>query len=226
MGLILHPTLLSTESSVPDETSGAKIIPIYSSINGTYTIKWTTILHTWFYIYPNGFHCWLSFNNLITFKCPKLCFCHLKVSGRDHFIVGKKSKLSLLWPTPSIFWADWKFYVFPKGFFSHSLLEATETDFIFLGSTITVDSDCSHEIKRLLLIGRQAVTNPDSVLKKQRHHFADKAPYRESYGFSNSHIRMCKLDHKEVQELMLSNCGAGEHSWKSVGQQRDQTSQS
>ena len=74
--------------------------------------------------------------------------------------------------------------------FHHSHLEAAETDFIFLGSKITVDSDCSHEIKRHLLLGRKAATNPDSVLKKQRHHFADKAAYRQSYGFSNSHVWM------------------------------------
>ena len=47
------------------------------------------------------------------------------------------------------------------------------TDFIFMGFKITVDSDCSHEIKRHLLLGRKAMTNIDSVLKT-RHHFADK----------------------------------------------------
>ena len=49
----------------------------------------------------------------------------------------------------------------------------TVTDFIFLGSKITADGDCSHEIKRHLLLGRKAMTNIDSVLKT-RHHFADK----------------------------------------------------
>ena len=49
------------------------------------------------------------------------------------------------------------------------------TDFILLGSKNTVDGDCSHEIKRQLLLGRKATTNLDSV-KKQRHHFADKGP--------------------------------------------------
>ena len=44
-------------------------------------------------------------------------------------------------------------------------------DFIFLGSKITADSDCSHEIKRCLLLGRKAMTNPDSVIKKWRYHF-------------------------------------------------------
>ena len=50
------------------------------------------------------------------------------------------------------------------------------TGFIFLGSKITADGDCSHEIKRHLLRGRKAMTNQDNVLKKQRHHFANKGP--------------------------------------------------
>ena len=48
----------------------------------------------------------------------------------------------------------------------------TVADFIFVGSKITVDSDCSHKIKRLLLLGRKAMTNLDNAVKKQRHHFA------------------------------------------------------
>ena len=52
----------------------------------------------------------------------------------------------------------------------------TVTGFIFLGSKITVDGDCSHEIKRCLLPGRKAMTNLDSILKKQRHYFANKGP--------------------------------------------------
>ena len=52
----------------------------------------------------------------------------------------------------------------------------TVTDFIFLGSKITVDCDCSHEIKKRFLLGRKAMTNLDSVLKKHRHYFADKGP--------------------------------------------------
>ena len=73
----------------------------------------------------------------------------------------------------------------------------TVTDFIFLGSILTADGDCSHEIKRCLLLGRKAMTNPDNVLKcikKQRHHFADQGLYRQSYGFSSSHVRLWELD--------------------------------
>ena len=52
----------------------------------------------------------------------------------------------------------------------------TVTDFIFLGSKITVDGDCSHEIKKCLLLGRKAMTKLDSILKS-RHHFANKGLY-------------------------------------------------
>ena len=64
----------------------------------------------------------------------------------------------------------------------------TVTDFIFLGSKITADGDCSHEIERHLFLGRKAITNPDS--KNQRHYFADKHPSSQSYGFSSSHVWM------------------------------------
>ena len=70
------------------------------------------------------------------------------------------------------------------------------TDFIFLGFNITMDNDCCHEIKRCLLLGWKAMTNLDSILK-QRHHFADKGPYSQSYCLSSSHVQMSKLDHKE-----------------------------
>ena len=57
------------------------------------------------------------------------------------------------------------------------------TDFLFSGSQITEDDDCSHEIKRCLLLWRKAMTNLDSVIKKQKHHLANKSPYSQRYGF-------------------------------------------
>ena len=63
-------------------------------------------------------------------------------------------------------------------------------DSILWGSKIIADGDCSHEIKRCLLLGRKAVTNLDSELEKQRHYFADKGLYSQSYGFSSSHVWM------------------------------------
>ena len=73
----------------------------------------------------------------------------------------------------------------------------TVTDFIFLGSKITACGDCSHEIKRRLLLGRKAMTNLESILKKQRHYFANKGPSSQSYGFSSSHVWVSELDYKE-----------------------------
>ena len=58
------------------------------------------------------------------------------------------------------------------------------THFIFLGSQITADGGCSHEIKRQLLLGRK----PRQYIKKWRHHFAEKDPYSQSYGFACSHV--------------------------------------
>ena len=63
----------------------------------------------------------------------------------------------------------------------------TVTDFIFLGSKITADGDCSHEIKRCFLLGRKAMINLDSLLKS-RHYFANKGLSNQSYGFPSSHI--------------------------------------
>ena len=73
----------------------------------------------------------------------------------------------------------------------------TLTAFIFLGSKITVDGDCSHEIKRFLPLGRKAMTNLDSILKSREYHFASKGAYSQNYGFSSSHEWMWELDHKE-----------------------------
>ena len=103
----------------------------------------------------------------------------------------------------------------------------TVTDFIFLGSKITADGDCSHEIKRCLLLGRKVMTNLDSIFKSiERYYFANKGPSSPHYSFSSNHVQMWELDHKESWALkMLLNCGVGEDSWESLGLHRDQTSQ-
>ena len=62
---------------------------------------------------------------------------------------------------------------------------------------ITADGDCSHEIKRCLLLGRKVMTNLNSVLKSQRHYFANKGPFGQGYGFSSGHVWMWELDYKE-----------------------------
>ena len=70
------------------------------------------------------------------------------------------------------------------------------TDFTFLGSKFTADSNCSHEIKRHLFLGEKK-KKPRQHIKKRRHHFANKSPYSQSYGFSSSHVWMRELDYKE-----------------------------
>ena len=72
----------------------------------------------------------------------------------------------------------------------------TVTGFIFLGSKITVDSDCSHEIK-MLAPWKESYDKSRQHIKKQRHHFADKGPHSQSYGSSSSHVRIWELNHKE-----------------------------
>ena len=104
----------------------------------------------------------------------------------------------------------------------------TVTDFIFLGSKITVDGDCSHEIQRRLVLGRKVMTDLDSILKSRDITLLTKVHLVTAmifpvvmYGCESWTIK--KLSTKE---LMLYNFGAGENSWESVGLQEDQTSQS
>ena len=73
----------------------------------------------------------------------------------------------------------------------------TVADFIFLSSKITMDSDCSHEMKRHLLLGRKAMTNLDSILKSRDITLLTKVSYSQSYGFSSSHVWIWALDHKK-----------------------------
>ena len=71
------------------------------------------------------------------------------------------------------------------------------TDFFFpLGSKITAVGDCSHQIKTLAP-WKKIYGKPRQHIKKQRHYFADKGPYSQSYGFSRSHVQMWELDHKK-----------------------------
>ena len=67
---------------------------------------------------------------------------------------------------------------------------------LFWVPKITADGDCSHEIKKRLLLGRKVMTNLDSILKSQ-HYFANKGPSSQGYGFSSSHVWMWELDYKE-----------------------------
>ena len=66
----------------------------------------------------------------------------------------------------------------------------TVSDFIFGGFKVTADGDCSHEIKRRLLLGRKAMIKPRQCITEQRHYFAEKCPSSQSYVFSSSHVWM------------------------------------
>ena len=66
----------------------------------------------------------------------------------------------------------------------------TVRDFIFLGSKIIADGDCSHEIKKTFTSWKESYDQPRQHIKKRTYYFANKAPSSQSYGFSNSHIWM------------------------------------
>ena len=104
----------------------------------------------------------------------------------------------------------------------------TVTDFIFLGSKITADGDCSHEIKRRLLLGRKAMTNLDSILKSRDMTLSTKIHPVKSMVFQWAcmDVRVGLWRKLSTEELMLLNCGVGEDSCESLGLQGDPTSPS
>ena len=77
------------------------------------------------------------------------------------------------------------------------------TDIIFLAFKITADGDCNHKTKRYLLLGKKAMTNIDSILKKQRHHFANKSLYsqRVMHGCENWTIKKAKRQRIDAFKL-------------------------
>ena len=99
-------------------------------------------------------------------------------------------------------------------------------DFIFWGSKITADGDCSHEIKSCLLLGRKVMTNLDSILKTRDITLVTKVHLVKAMVFPvvRYGCESWTIKKDEHQELMLLNSGVGEDSWESLGQQGDQTS--
>ena len=100
------------------------------------------------------------------------------------------------------------------------------TDFLFLSSKITTDSDCSHDIRRGLLLGRKAVTKLDDVLGSRGITLVTKVPIVKT-GLPSGHIWLWELDRKEAehQKINAFELWSGEDSWASLRQQ-DKTSQS
>ena len=103
----------------------------------------------------------------------------------------------------------------------------TASDFIFLGSKITADGDCSHDIKRHFTPWKENYDQPREHIKNQRRYFANKSPSRQGYGFSSGHVWMWELDGKESWVSSKNWCfwtvGVGEDSWESLGLQGDPT---
>ena len=104
----------------------------------------------------------------------------------------------------------------------------TVTEFIFLDSRITADSDCSHEIKRHLLLGRRAMTNLDSILKSRDIALPTKVHLVEAMVFPGVMYVWEIWTIKEAEHWRIDafESGVGEDSWDSLGLQGDQTSQS
>ena len=102
----------------------------------------------------------------------------------------------------------------------------TVSDFIFWGSKITVDGDCSHEIKRHLLLGRKVMTNLDSIFKSRDITLPTEVHLVKAWFFlwSCMDVRVGLWRKLSPKELMLLNCGVGEDSWESLGLQGDPTS--
>ena len=103
--------------------------------------------------------------------------------------------------------------------------ESSDRSFIFLGSKITADGDCSYEVKRCLLLGRKAMTNLDSILKSRDITLLTKVPIVKTVVFPVV-IYDCKswtVKRQSTKKSMPLNCGAGEDSWASLRQQ-DETS--
>ena len=100
------------------------------------------------------------------------------------------------------------------------------SDFIFWGSTITADGDCSHEIKRCLLLGRKVMTNLDCILKSRYITLPTKVCLVKAtffFQWSCMDVRVGLWRKLSAEELMLLNCGVGEDSWESLGLQGDPT---
>ena len=98
----------------------------------------------------------------------------LRLADDTTFIAESKEELKSLWMKMKV---------------------SEKVGFIFGGSKITADGDCSHEIKRLFLLGREAMATLDSLdIKKQKHYVANRGPSSQSYGFSSSCGWMWDLD--------------------------------
>ena len=164
---------------------------------------WVILLWTW---WPEPLFSVLMKKNVINWNCVRKQYQQPQICRWQHS-KGRKGR------TKWAFWSGWKRKV--KKLARNSALKKLRSwiqswhfmanrrrkgvaviYFLFLGSKITVDVDCRHEIKRHLLLERKAMTNQDRMLKS-RHHLANKGLNSQSHGLSNNHVWMWELDHKE-----------------------------
>ena len=132
-------------------------------------------------------------------------------------------------PLKVLIWVNkhpfWKYKHLTEELRMYLLLVETVTNFIFLDSKITALDDCSHKTKRCSLLGRKAMTNLDSVLKSKDITLPTEVHIVKTMIFPVV-LHRCEswtIRRLSAKELMLSNCGAGEDSWESLGQQGDPT---
>ena len=130
-------------------------------------------------ISTNQHHPWLQLR-LRRVTCPRRCQGYLS------------EVTSLEWVELRV---EGRFEGHPQGRMGEKM--ETVTDSIFLGSKITMDRDCSHEIKRCLLLGRKAMTNLDTMLKSRDITLLTKDHIVKAMVFSSNHVWMWELDHKE-----------------------------
>ena len=147
------------------------------------------------------------------------------------------SSSTLVWEFPIVTWYSngrdigsklCRRWVFCNNlFFREGGKVETVRDFIFSGSKIIAVVDFSHEMKRCFTPWKESYDKPRQRIKKQRHHFANRSLYGQTYGFSSSHVQMGQLDHNE--DWALKNwcfwIVVLEKTRESLGLQKDQTSQ-
>ena len=155
-------------------------------------------------------------------SCEMLCWMNLKLESRFPGKISMTSDIHQMTPpygrkrrgtkesldeSERGEWKNWLKTHIQKtnnGIQSHQLMANRwgnngNTDCIFLGSKVTADGDCSHEIKRRLLLGRKAMTNLDNILKSRG--ITNKGTYSQTYGFSSSHVWMWELDHPTLTSI-------------------------
>ena len=141
------------------------------------------------------------------------------------FQFSGESVLNIKWPSgPSIGISE---VIRSHDFMANRWGSNGNSDFVFWDSKIIADGDCSHEIKRCLLLGRKAMTNLDSILKSRDVTLLTKVHLIKAmvfpivmYGYESWTRKL------SAEELMLLNCGVVEDSWESLGLQGDPTSPS